>query len=103
MKLVISIAPNVAPRDLTVDRLSGTTMNVSWVPLTIVEARGFILNYLIEYSEVGSSRRRKRQTTGSLVEVPASQSSVLINDLTPGVSYNVGVTAANSAGSSPGK
>ena len=78
-------------------------MNVSWIPLTIVEARGFILNYLIEYSEVGSSRRRKRQTTGSPVEVPASQSSVVISDLTPGVSYNVGVTATNSAGSSPGK
>ena len=73
-------------------RLSDSEMNVSWVPLTIVEARGFLGNYSITYSRV-SGTRRKRQA--EMVVVSPDQSSVVIDGLEAGVDYGVTVTARN--------
>ena len=88
-------------QSVTVDRLSDSEMNVSWVTLTVVEARGFLGNYFITYSTlVGIRRKRQVRMT---VEVPSYQSTVIIRGLEAGVDYGVTVTAQNSAGLSLGE
>ena len=74
-------------------RLSDSEMNVSWVPLTIVEARGFLHNYFITYSR-GGGARCKRQTE-TVVEVSTNPSSVVIGGLEAGANYDVTVAARN--------
>ena len=88
-------------QSVTVDRLSDSEMNVSWVSLTVVEARGFLGNYTITYSRVDEPRR-KRQVKMT-VEVPSYKSTVIIHGLEAGVDYDVTVTAQTSAGFSPGE
>ena len=80
-------------QDVKVVRLSDSEMNVSWVPLTIVEARGFLQNYFITYSRMGGGRRKRQAET--VVEVPADQSNVVIDGLEAGANYGVTVAARN--------
>ena len=68
-------------------RLNGTTVNVSWSSLTLVEARG-ILHYRITYRPVNG------QSTSS-VDVDGNNNFIIITDLSPGVEYIVTVLAYN--------
>ena len=68
-------------------RLNGTTMNVSWSSLTLVEARG-ILHYRITYRPING------QSTSS-VDVDGNSNFIIITDLSPGVEYIVTVLAYN--------
>lgn len=43
------IVPNVPPMNVTVERMSSTSMSVSWTPLDIEEARGFVTHYTVFY------------------------------------------------------
>ena len=84
-----------SPTGVSVLRLNGTHMNVSWnrVPLSV--ARGFIVSYTVLYSKVTTGRKRRQV---KFVTVPGSETSVVIGDLNPSISYQVFVSAANSAG-----
>ena len=66
---------------------------MSWVPLTIVEANGFLGNYSITYSRMGGARRKRQAET--VVEVSTNQSSVVIGGLEAGADYGVTVAARN--------
>ena len=66
---------------------------MSWVPLTLVEARGFLQNYFFTYSRVGRARRKRQ--AGTVVEVSPDQSSVVISGLEAGANYGVTVAARN--------
>ena len=68
-------------------RLNGTTMNVSWSSLTLVEARG-ILHYRITYRPING------QSTSS-VDVDGNSNFIITTDLSPGVEYIVTVLAYN--------
>ena len=83
-------APSIAPRDVDVIRLNGTAINVSWVPLNLVEARGIVRGYIITYTQTNSGGRRKRQT--EMVQVNGSVSYAIVGGLQPGVAYNVTVS-----------
>ena len=87
--------PSIAPRRLQVHRLSGTHMNVSWEPLTLTEARGFILNYTVSYTQTTRSREIVN------VSVSSEQSSVVIGGLDRSKGYSVQVWASTSAGAGP--
>ena len=71
-------------------RLNGTAMNVSWVPLNLVEARGFVQSYIIAYQQASSGSRRKRQM--QMVQVDGSASYAIVGGLQPGVAYEVQVS-----------
>lgn len=73
------------------DRLNGTAMNVSWVPLNLVEARGFVQSYFITYEPTSSANVRKRQIQTLVVDGNASYA--IASDLQPGVSYDVRASA----------
>ena len=80
-------------------RLNDTAMNVSWVPLNLVEARGFVQSYIIAYQQASTGSRRKRQVQTQQVDGHAS--SAIVGGLQPGVAYEVtvsGMTTENGPG-----
>ena len=70
--------------------MNGTAMNVSWVPLNLVEARGFVQSYIITYQQASTGSRRKRQVQTQ--QVDGSASSAIVGGLQPGVAYEVTVS-----------
>ena len=75
---------------MEVNRLNGTAMNVSWVPLNLVEARGIVRGYIITYQQSSSGNRRKRQVQTQ--QVDGSASYAIVGGLQPGVAYEVRVS-----------
>ena len=87
----ISVPPT--PTNISVLRLNGTHMNISWSLIPITKARGFIQSYFILYRQIDN---RKRQTLS--VSVPATDSSVVIGGLDPDKSYSVSISASTNTG-----
>ena len=83
-------APSIAPGNVEVIRLNGTAMNVSWVPLNLVEARGFVRGYIITYQQSTSGSRRRRQVQTQKTD--GSASYAIVGGLQPGVAYEVTVS-----------
>ena len=80
-------------------RLNATAMNVSWVPLNLVEARGIVQSYIITYQQANSGSRRRRQARTQQVDGNASYG--IVGGLQPGVAYEVrvsGMTVQNGPG-----
>ena len=78
-------------------RLNASAMNVSWVPLNLVEARGIVQGYIITYQQASSRRKRQMQ----MVQVDGSASYAIVGELQPGVAYEVtvsGMTIQNGPG-----
>ena len=71
-------------------------MNVSWVALNLVEARGFVQFYVITYEPASGGSRRKRQQQQA--QVNGSTSSGIVGGLQPGVAYNVRVSGQTTVG-----
>ena len=91
-----------APSNVMVAHVSGTTIRVSWQPLSLVEARGHI-TYRVMVTPTTGSRRRRQATQGERVctllspcEVPANESSAIVVGLDRDTSYSVTVMAVNS-------
>ena len=90
------LVPSVAPVGVVVTRPSdGLSMNISWSPLTLSQARGFV-DYVITYGPPGGA---KRQTLSK---------SLIVSDLFATVSgleatgtYSVSVSGHTSAGQGP--
>ena len=92
-------APSIAPGNVEAIRLNGTAMNVSWVPLNLIEARGFVQSYIIAYQQASTGSRPKRQVQTQQVDGHAS--STIVGGLQPGVAYEVsiaGMTTENGPG-----
>ena len=87
--------PQRPPHNVTVERLNGTAMNVSWTRLSVVEAQSITVSYVVSYSPQSG---RKRQV-GEVV-LPPSQSYVVISGLDPVTIYHVQVFAMNDNGQS---
>ena len=89
--------PSIGPHNITVDRLNGTAMNVSFVKLSLVEARRLTVTYFITYAPSSS---RKRQAGKKTVAVSDGSSHKIITGLDPKIQYTVRMFAA--AGSNAG-
>ena len=78
-----------------------TVLVVSWQPLTIVEARSFILYVVV----VRPTKAKKRQSAELRKEVAMNESSVRFEGLDPFVGYDVtvGTLTINSRQSGPGE
>ena len=79
------------------DRTSPTTMDVSWRPLALFEARGFVTFYSIAYTSTPNSRRRQVSDT-MYVNASADSSRVTILGLDGDLAYSVTLSAGTSAG-----
>ena len=71
-------------------------MNVTWEKLTLKEARGFIVAYIVSYDTSNFATRRKREL--SVEEVTPEQSYKVIENLDPREDYYIAVSARTSAG-----
>ena len=81
-----------------VERLNGTAMNVSWTPVTIVQARGFI-SFTVTYTPSTGGRARRQSSS---VRVPGDQSNVVIGGLDPALEYDVAIATQSGGGVSQG-
>ena len=70
---------------------------VSWTPLSLTQARGFITEYTVAYNTVASRRRR---TSDTIIHVNKDKSSVTI-PVSKSKTYEVSVTCYTSQGSGP--
>ena len=77
---------------MTVDRVNGTHIEVTWEKSSLAEARGDVLSYSILYAPVTIQRE------DNPVVVPGNKSSVLIGGLDPQQTYIVQVWATTAAG-----
>ena len=90
--------PSIAPRNVETDRTSPTTISVTWTPLTLIEARGFIRYYSVSYTPNTNGRKRQASLGTMYLNVSNTSSSATITGLEPSLTYNVQVAAATSAG-----
>ena len=87
-------APNLAPKNVDVSRLNVSHMNITWVKLTLEEARGFITGYIVSYDTLESRRRKE-----AVVEIIHPEGSYkVIGGLGFTTSYSVTVSASTTAG-----
>ena len=84
--------------NVRVIRTSATVMVVTWRPLTLAEARGFVSHYTVTYSPQIISGGRKRQATMTEVVSGMGSSAVTIDGLDPDTVYNVHVSATTGGG-----
>ena len=73
-------------------------MLVSWTPLTLSEARGFVTFYTVAYTLVLNSRRRQVSQDTMYMNVSADSSSVTIVGLDDSLAYSVQMSAGTRAG-----
>ena len=86
--------PTVAITDVI--RLNLTAMKVSWTPINIVQARGFI-SFNVTYAAF-IEHKTKRQTNS--VTVAGDQSNVVVGGLDPVLQYNVTIATQSGGGTS---
>ena len=92
MQILINIVVPKPPRDLTVERVNATHMIVSWTALSLVEARGHIIYYTVNYWPASYSEDIKS------INVLHNITRVEISDLLSGETYIVQVSANTSVG-----
>ena len=93
--IILYIIVPPPPKNITTGRLNSTHIRVSWLPLSLAEATGFILSYRISYQVAGN----KRQTLAVIVSGAAT--SVVIGGLDPDSLYTVFVGSSTSRGEGP--
>ena len=93
--------PSIAPKNVTISRPSPTVMMVSWIPLTLSEARGFISHYTVTYTPLTSNGRKRQAPDTMTVTIPGMDANTArIEGLDPNTDYTVQVSATNGAGTS---
>ncbi len=86
--------PRMAPTNVAVVRVNTTALNISWDPIPIETAQGFILQYLVAYQIQDGTNARS-------VLVDSTVNFVIINNLTPGGLYGATVAGITSVGEGP--
>ena len=94
----VYIEPTSAPENIKVDRIHPTVMVVSWIPLTLSEARGFITSYTVFYSPQVSTTKQESNTMQKTVSGDVNRTT--IHDLDPNTAYDVQMSANTKAGAS---
>ena len=79
-------------------RTTATVIMVSWRPLTLAEARGFVSHYTVTYSPQIISGGRKRQVAMMEVVSGMDTNMTSIDGLDPDTVYNVQVSATTGGG-----
>ena len=83
--------------DFTRPRSNATVMIVSWIPLNLTEARGFISHYTVNYT----TKKRGPEDTMTQTVLGMDTNTTRIEGLDANTDYIVQVSATNGAGTSP--
>ena len=99
------LVPEYGPQNITGRWLNRTSIEVNWLALSLVEARGFITNYTVTVQPAQlTSSSRKREETSKLLTVTTSSSNetsiVITSSLDPTVDYVISVSASTKVGES---
>ena len=94
-RLLINSVPAVSPVGVT-ERLSATSIKVTWDFLTREESRGVVTSYHVKYRPVDRTVRRNIDDLSIVVNT--TNSETVIEDLDPRVVYAVSLAASTSAG-----
>nr|XP_015220898.1 PREDICTED: receptor-type tyrosine-protein phosphatase S isoform X4 [Lepisosteus oculatus] len=87
--------PKGYPQITEGSNVSCCTVQFSWLPPVLAERNGVITQYTVAYKESGSSSNPSELT------LPASQSSLTLNGLSPNSAYDVKIRAHTSVGPGP--
>ena len=93
------LVPQISP-SLQIQRTSPSVITLSWSPLTLTEARGFVRNYTIIYYPALETRKRQQPNMVSIT-VDGNVTSRTINGLDETSAYSAQISANNGAGSGP--
>uniref|UniRef100_A0A1X7U1B7 Deleted in malignant brain tumors 1 protein n=1 Tax=Amphimedon queenslandica TaxID=400682 RepID=A0A1X7U1B7_AMPQE len=88
-------APSIGPANVVLTRVSDTSINVTWTPLTLSQARGEITFYQVTYEPVD------RADSPVSFNVSGSTSSAVLNNLRDTSKYRVSVAAFTEIGIGP--
>lgn len=91
----LSIAPSIGPANVLLTRLTDTSINVTWTPLTLSQARGQVIFYQVTYEPVDGADNPVS------FNVSGSTSSALLNNLRASSKYRVIVAAITAIGIGP--
>jgi len=91
--------PIRAPENVKLER-SGTSVSVSWDPLSLFEARGFPV-YTITLVPSSGNSRVTRQSNDGTIRVTTNESYIVVGGLDPKVEYEVTVAVGTGAGDLP--
>lgn len=80
--------PPNGPENVTAVWINSTTVKVTWLPLTLAEARGFITQYSVYAGNTG------------IVNVSSDSSIAYIDNLNPMLQYSISVSASTKVGES---
>ena len=92
----IFAAPNIPPILIKVTKESPTTIAVSWSPLTLVEARGFVQSYTVLYFPIISSKHQQCVVNKRTVMV--NQSTTVIDGMDVNTVYGIQIYATTKGG-----
>ena len=102
--MLFSTAPTDGPTP-NATRMTDTTVEVSWKPLTLEMARGFVTIYSIMAVPITTTDTRQRQATQPMTVTmttdPSDSNMVTLDGLEPDLRYSVTVSASTSAGMGP--
>ena len=91
------LVPKMAPHNVSADRLlDGSSINVSFIRLSIVESRSFRASYTVRYSSTSFDKRRS--SGGEEKAVPDQDQHVVIRGLDRDTTYYVIVDVTNEQG-----
>jgi len=89
-------APLRSPDNIEFER-SGTSVSVSWEPLSLFEARGFPV-YTVTLVPSTNDDRVTRQSNNGVIRVTTNESNIVVGGLDPKVEYGVTVAVGTGAG-----
>ena len=93
------IEPSISPQNVSITRTSPSVMVVTWIPLTLSEARGFITSYTVFYSpQVSRTKQQEFNTMQKTVSGDVNRTT--INGLDPNTAFDVQMSANTKVGAS---
>ena len=87
------IAPDLAPRNVTVNSGNPGSLNITWLPPEEIGQNGPITAYEIQYTVVGSNE--------TMIEAVTSRNMFILTGLFPFVNYSIEIAAVTVNGTGP--
>ena len=81
------------------NRISGDKVNVSWEPLSLEKARGFVTSYTVTIEPEFKVQLNRRQEPGTVV--PGDRNWVVLDNIDQNLAYSIFIAAYTSAGMGP--
>ena len=94
---LFSLSGPLPVQNVMATRINNTAIRVSWSPLTLPQARGFLTGYTITITPTPISR--KRQNNGAVIAMAGpTDTSIVVTGLNPTLQYSVTVAGGTSVG-----